>query len=158
MQFLQTFRSLSFFLSAGGAIWSSCVVWRHCWGGGGGSLSKVAACISKKMCCKEEGFNMVQWYLLTIAAVFVRTEAPCIRMCCCGKRSEWSKKHPRPWGFFMVHPRVWQSSGFRLYPLQADGLEPPQPVEAEGVRTMSCHKELMVDRWSFTCVFCFSMF
>ena len=80
---------------------------------------------SQKLCCDLEGFNMVQRHfapsslpqLLSLSV----TEAQRIRMCCCGKWSEWSKKTSQIINIFIIHPRVWQSSGFCFLPVLIAG-------------------------------------
>ena len=42
-------------------------------------------------------------------------------MCCCGKWSEWSKKTSQIINIFIIHPRVWQSSGFCFLPVLIAG-------------------------------------
>ena len=88
MPYLEILRA---WLPAGVAtFWSDCRG-RQC-------LNKVFPS-SQKLCCEVEGFNMVQHGSTTFCSSSLPqllslsvTEAQCIRMCCCGKWSEWSNE------------------------------------------------------------------
>ena len=101
-------------------FWSDCggrcSVWTR-------SFQAVKSCVAKWK--GSTWFNMVQRHfapsslpqLLSLSV----TEAQCIRMCCCGKWSEWSKKTSQIINIFIIHPRVWQSSGFCFLPVLIAG-------------------------------------
>ena len=127
--------SSTFFLSAGGGIWSvtwgwscrgRCSVWTR-------SFQAVKSCVAKWK--GSTWFNMVQRHfapsslpqLLSLSV----TEAQCIRMCCCGKWSEWSNETLR---FHNLAHRILLSACAHCRALLS------QSRQRQWVWTMSCHE------------------
>ena len=123
-------------LSAGGGIWSRTAVWSVCRGRCSvwtRSFQAVKSCVAKWK--GSTWFNMVQRHftpsslpqLLSLSV----TEAQCIRLCCCGKWSEWSNETLR---FQNLAHRILLSACAHCRALLR------QLRQRQWVWTMSCHE------------------